>query len=276
MKIAMARANLSIKEEIIPDGKIHRFTVRGDKSNSQNGWYVFYEDDISAGCFGSWKTGEKHTWCEKQNHQLTTSQQQANKRRMCEAQKTRTEEELKRRKEAQKRANTIWENSSLAPEDHQYLIRKGVKNYGLRQYNEMLVIPMRDSAGIIHSLQFIDNNSNKRFLSGGKKKGSYFAIGESLNTFCICEGYATGASLFEATGLSIVVAFDAGNLMPVARSLRQKFPDAEITICADNDDKSETNTGVIKAREAALSINAFLAIPPCSGDFNDFLTGVSK
>src|SRR5690606_19668878 len=148
-----------------------------------------------------------------------------------------------------------------------YLVTKQVKSHGLRLYKETLVVPMRDSRGLLHSLQFIDGDGNKRFLSGGRKYGCYFAIGGAGEAFCIAEGYATGATVYESTGLSMAVAFDAGNLMPVAQAIRSKFPEAEITLCADNDKNTPGNPGLTKAKEAAVAVGALLAVPPCAGDF---------
>ncbi len=56
---AMGDAGLFVESEILADGHIHRFHVEGDKPGDKNGWYVLYEDAVSAGAFGSWKTGFK-------------------------------------------------------------------------------------------------------------------------------------------------------------------------------------------------------------------------
>ncbi|MCD8494042.1 MAG: toprim domain-containing protein [Alphaproteobacteria bacterium] len=109
------------------------------------------------------------------------------------------------------------------------------------------------------------------FLSGGRKKGCYFAIGTPSNSLCIAEGYATAASIYESTGLPCAVAFDAGNLEAVALALRTKFPEIEITLCADNDANTPGNPGLTKAREAAAACGALLAVPPVPGDFNDLI-----
>jgi putative DNA primase/helicase len=57
------------------------------------------------------------------------------------------------------------------------------------------------------------------------------------------------------------VAFNAGNLKPVALALRKKFPEAKIILCADNDRFTPGNPGVSKAREAALEVNGRLYVP---------------
>lgn len=269
----MRNAGLSTKAAIIPDGKMHRFYVEGDKQGSLNGWYVLYGDGLAAGAFGSWKADIKGVWCAKADHTLTHTERIQFKQRMEEAKKQREIQEATNRQEARNKALFIWKSSCPAPDTHPYLIAKHVSNHGLRLHNGALVIPMRDSLGQLHSLQFIDKNGNKRFLSGGRKKGCYFAIGNPTDTLCICEGYATAASIYKATGSPVAVAFDAGNLEPVALALRAKFPEIEITLCADNDADSPVNVGLNKARDAAMAVGALLAIPPITGDFNDLYTG---
>ena len=51
----------------------------------------------------------------------------------------------------------------------------------------------------------------------------------------ICEGVATGLSLYECTGYPVAVAFDAGNLEPVAKVMRARMPNLRIVIAADDD-----------------------------------------
>jgi putative DNA primase/helicase len=110
-------------------------------------------------------------------------------------------------------------------------------------------------------LQFIDGEGNKRFLSGGRKRGCYFGIGQPQGKICIAEGYATAASIHEATGYAVAVAFDAGNLRLVAEAIRQKFPGIEIILCADNDINTPGNPGLTHAREAAAAVGGFVTFP---------------
>lgn len=272
-RTAMVKAGLFMKAPIITDGRLHRFHVEGDKRGSENGWYALYCDDLPAGAYGCWKRGISETWCATPDKELSQEQREQNRHRMIESQKARKAEEDKRRKSAQQKAQIIWKSAPQAPDTHPYLVKKGVKNYGLGLYKGLLVVPMRDSIGNLHSLQFIDCDGNKRFLSGGLKKGCYFSIGSPTGSLCIAEGYATAATLYQAANLPIAVAFDAGNLMPVAQSLRTKFPHIKIIICADNDANTPCNPGLTKARKAAASVDAFLAVPPCNGDFNDLFIG---
>lgn len=154
-------------------------------------------------------------------------------------------------------------------EIHPYLVRKQVKAFGIRQYRNCLVIPLRDTLGVIHSLQFIDAEGNKRFLAGGAIAGNYHAIGKYQGTLCIAEGYATAATIYEATEHATAAAFNANNLKAVALSLRCKFPKAKIILCADNDRFTFGNPGVVKAREAAIAVGGYLTVP-CFDDLGPY------
>src|SRR5438094_10627247 len=99
----------------------------------------------------------------------------------------------------------------------------------------MLLIPLCDSTGQLHSLQTIDSAGEKRFMAGGAGKGHYFLIGEPQDVLRVCEGYATGATLHQATGYAVAIAFHAGNLEPVAAQLRGHFTRLRIVVCADDD-----------------------------------------
>ncbi len=173
------------------------------------------------------------------------------------------------------RAARIWESAQPAPADHPYLQRKQVGPNGLRCDSfGNLIVPLRDAEGMLHTIETITPMGEKRYLGGGAKAGHFSTIGAALaaaDSFLICEGWATGASLHEATGLPVVAAMDAGNLAPVANQLRRTYPDTAITIVADNDDKPgrDINPGVTAATRAAVSIDARLAVPPAPGDAND-------
>jgi len=259
-KDAMASSGIVTKDAVIADGTLHRFYIDGDRKGSKNGWYVLFGDGVPAGSFGSWKTGDKGTWCVKPDRDLTTAQRNEHKRRMIEAKVAREAEEQERRNVARDKARSIWEAASKAPNDHPYLIRKGVKAFDIKHSGNRLVIPMQDITGEIQSLQFIDKDGNKRFLSGGKKKACYHLIGLPVEPFCIAEGYATAASIYEATLYPAVTAFDAGNLKPVAKAIYERFNKPEIIICADNDSNTPGNPGVTKAKEAAALVNGRVAV----------------
>ena len=138
-----------------------------------------------------------------------------------------------------------------ASHDHPYLIKKQVQPHGIKQMKGSLLVPVRSGSGDLAGLQFIDRSGGKKFLSGTAVSGSYYAIGpHPSDVLLLAEGFATAATLFEATGHPCVVAFFAGNLKPVALALRGKYPKVNILICADADP-----VGRAAAIEAATAVN---------------------
>lgn len=265
---AMQEAGIPYHGEIVPDGTLHRIYVDGDRRGSRNGWYLLHIDGIPSGAFGSWKQGKgSHTWSLIGKHDLSTAERAEFRRRMEAARAARDAERSRDRSRAREKAISIWQISQRV-DLHPYLSAKGVGAYGIRQYKGSLVIPLRDTEGALHSLQFIDPAGRKRFLSGGAIQGHYHAIGALQGVLCVCEGYATGATVHESTGYAVAVAFNAGNLKAVALALRGKFPEAKIILCADNDTHTPGNPGLSKAKEAADAVGGYLAYPE-DGDFND-------
>lgn len=173
---------------------------------------------------------------------------------------------------ARERANMIWAEA-LPAQTHAYLIRKGIQAPGLRLHEGRLVVPLRDVDGVMHSLQFIDAEGNKKFLPGGKITGTFYSIGaEPSDTLLICEGMATAHSLNDATGKTVAAAMNCGNLAAVAKTLRHKYPGIKIILCADDDRETAGNPGSTKAREAAQAVDGFTAIPDFGNDRPEGLT----
>lgn len=263
---ALADAGLAMhKGSLVPDGCLHRYQVEGDKAGSKNGWYVLHQDEKPFGVFGSWKTGQSETWTPVSLQSMTEAERNALAVRLAEVKRVRDIEQAAVHMSARQRALDLWEKSKPAINDHAYLVRKTVPAYGIRLLREQLVIPLRDVEGTLHSLQFIGADGRKTFLSGGRKRGCYFAIGRPETALCICEGYATAASIFEATNHATACAFDAGNLEPVARALRGKFPHLRLILCADNDAETEGNPGLRYAEAAARAVGGLLAVPTFEG-----------
>lgn len=273
-RAAIHNAGLHPPEVIEPDGKLHRFASNGRRSDDA-GWYVFHDDGIPAGAFGDWRGGLSETWRADIGRTLSPQEEAAHRARVDAMRREREAEDARRKAEAREKAAAIWQAALPAADDHPYLIGKEVKAHGLRLHDGALVVPMRDGAEL-HSLQFIDAEGEKRFLAGGRVSGCYFSIGQPDGTLCIAEGYATGATIHEATGHAVAVAFNAGNLLPVARALRTKFPALRLIVCADDDAMTAGNPGLSKAGEAAQAVGGLLAVPDFgaqrpggASDFND-------
>lgn len=273
-RAAIHNAGLTPPEVIEPDGRLHRFAANGKRSDDA-GWYVLHDDGIPAGAFGDWRAGTSETWRADIGRRLSPQEEAAHRGRIEAMRREREAGEAKRMAETREKAAAIWQAASPAPDDHPYLVGKGVRAHGLRLHEAALVVPMRVGAEL-HSLQFIGAQGEKRFLAGGRVSGCYFSIGQPDGTLCIAEGYATGASIHEATGHAVAVAFNAGNLLPVARVLRTKFPELRLIVCADDDAMTAGNPGLSKAGEAAQAVGGLLAVPDFgpqrpggATDFND-------
>jgi len=176
-----------------------------------------------------------------------------------------------RQEDARKAANLayrIWRK--YVPEgESDYLKRKGVKAYGLRfdpyGHGTVAVPMLRD--GRIVGLQIIrgknrGNKLEKQYWPAGMDKvGAYHLIGGMPRGLAlVAEGYATAASLHEATGLPVAVAFDAGSVLPVSVSLHKQYR-CKILICADDDYLTPGNPGEEAARTAAAGVGGAW-IPP--------------
>lgn len=261
---------------IIADGKIHRCGT-SEKPRSKNGWYVFFEDPPESGAFGNWKTGGTGKWTSGNGDGLSAADRAIFKKRLEAAQKARQKEDARRQELAQDRARKILDRCTPAQADHPYLVKKQVKPYGdLRQMKSLVVLPVIDETGAVTSLQFISPDGTKRFLTGGKITGGFFPIKGADGPLHICEGYATGATIHEATGATVLCAFNAGNLEAVAQMARRKYPDREIIIVADNDRGTEGNPGLTKGKQAAEAIGAKIVFPifpeqSTGTDFNDLM-----
>ncbi len=214
---------------------------------------------------------------------LSPKEQDRIKKRHRETKILWKQEQVKIHAEAREEANRIW-NESKAVQGHEYLRNKGVKPFGVRDHNGTLIVPLKDAQDTLNSLQSISPNGTKRFLPGGKIKGCYHLIGTPDEILYITEGYSTGATVHDATGEAVVVAFNAGNLQNVAEILRRKYGDISIVIAADNDAFTDGNPGLTKAKEAATAVGGKIAVPVFNDvsskptDFNDLcqLEGAEK
>ena len=123
--------------------------------------------------------------------------------------------------------------------------------------------------------------TRKHFLKGGQKKGGFWLVkpiprNETAPVIGVAEGVATAISaweLFKHQGhlTTVAAAFDCGNLLPVCKSLRKRWPKAQIIVFADNDCPetdlnpnqhcSPNNAGVNHAIKACRAVGARLHAP---------------
>ena len=266
----VARTGLVLPASV-PPNQLIRFPGIGKSNSNTSGWAWLSEDGLG-GAYGDWASGLSETWHAQHDHVMTVSERAERTLRVAKLRRIRQAEEAHQHAAAAQRAQAVWSQAAPAPADHSYLMRKQVQPHDLRvdAENRLIVPVMID--GTIASLQTIDVNGGKLFLPGGKVHGGSFIISafSQANPLLLCEGFATGASLYEATGLPVVVAFSAGNLTPVAEQLRQQFPTAAIILCGDHD---LSGTGQREARKAADAVRGVVVLPEEPGqDFNDVRT----
>lgn len=273
---AMAQFDLA-PSGVVWDGEPHRFPGPGKKKSNDDGWYVAFPDQYGA-FFGDHSRNIHEHW-QRFNGRRPDDLDPAEWKRMKEEAKAAAEEREKERLEEQERVGREcrqrWTDAKPANPKHRYLVKKGVTTpEGLRQDGDLLLVPMKATEdNRFMSLQTIAPDGAKLFTPGGKAKGTRTTIGTSAfkldNKLYICEGWATGWSINHVTGSAVVVAFNAQNLGPVAAYHRERYPDAEIIVCADNDRWTSTyrkgeevpNPGVVFAREAARAARAELVVP---------------
>jgi len=273
-KLAIAAAGLTPPEVIHADGKIHRFSSNG-QARDDSGWYMLHLDGIAGGAFGCWRVGFTQNWCAKSESTLTQAEREAHRGRIAAMQAQRDAEQVQRQQQAREGVALILAGATPA-RSHEYLTAKGIQPHGVKCDGVRLLIPMRDTSGTVQSLQTIAPDGDKRFHPGGRVTGCYFGIGKPDDLVIVCEGLATGASIRESTGDAVAVAFNAGNLQPVAVALHAKYPALQIIIAADDDHLTAGNPGLTKARAAAQAVAGLVAVPDFGSnrpdkatDFND-------
>jgi putative DNA primase/helicase len=271
---AMLAAGMTPPHPIHIDGKLHRFRSgtkgqggHGDKT----GWYVFYPDGIAAGKFGCWRAGLESNWRAEIGRTLTPVEEMAHARRLAEAKAARDSELAKSRAAAANTVEQIWVGAAAASPDHPYLARKGVQPHGARVITDgRLIVPLYGSDGALSSLQYIDHNGGKLYQQGGATGGKFWQIGttDEPGTIYLAEGFATAATIHEATGRPCIVAYSASNLVPVCGAIREQFgPTQDLVIVADHD---ASGTGQKYADQASAKYGARVVMPPEPGDANDY------
>lgn len=235
-------------------GRIIRFESVGDKPGRQNGYAVLNLGQNPHGYFGNWRTGVTGKWYASNHRELSRHS------RPRPAQPLRPDKIILQEKAAQKAAY-LWRKCRPADPAHPYLTRKAIQPTCIGQLGENLAVPLIDIDGNIRNLQFITPDGTKRFLKGGRVAGLFWVRpGPSKASTCIGEGVATMAAIADATDRTVVAAFSASNLMPVATFIAERYPGIDITLCADNDQHLVQNVGLEAAKKAAAAVGAWLAV----------------
>jgi putative DNA primase/helicase len=265
---ALREAGLRLEGLPEMDGKLHRVPVEGGRRGRTDGAYIGYLNGHPAGFIQNHKTGVKRNWKAK-GHMLTEAERA---RLRAQASRKRAEREAELAEQYERRARECearWGELPEAAADHPYLQAKGVPSLGLRQNEQgALVMPLRDIGGKIWSLQWI-SPTHKGLEKDARVCGCFHLIDPKGDfgqggDILVVEGYATGASVHQATGRPVVVAVNATNLAAVGTALRQAYPERAIVFLADDDRHLPPklhNAGREKAEQAAREVGGHAVFP---------------
>lgn len=272
---AMRAAGLEPPDQIHFDGKIHRFRsgTKGSPGHGDKpGWYLVFGDGIPAGRFGCWRAGVEFTFRADVGRKFTEFEEMAHARRINESKVLREAAQERQHKIASDTVEKIWLSGVAAHPDHPYLKRKGIQTHGVRTTGDgRLMVPLYDQDGTLSTLQYIDDQGGKLYHAGGQTGGKFWMIGslDEPGTLYVAEGFATAATIFEATSRPCVIAYSASNLVPVTGSLREKYGAMQdIMIVADHD---QSGVGQRYAEQASAKYGARMVMPPILGDANDYV-----
>jgi putative DNA primase/helicase len=281
--LSAARNRGLLIDKIVTDGTLTRCDVLGGKKGKLDGSYLLHLDGIAAGGIQNFRDGQGwQTWKANIARPAPTDAERAAYREHAKATQAQRETDASaRHADAAKRGAELWEKSVTPTTENSYLRRKRCGAYGVRGLRSALVVPVKDAAGAWRGLQFIQEDGQKRFLTGTKKEGGFHWLrppAASTRRIVVAEGYATCATLAQALDASHAIAcgFDAQNLEPVAKAIHARYSTAQITVAADDDFKTEGNPGLTHATRAARAVGGLVAVPAFTElrgekqtDFND-------
>jgi putative DNA primase/helicase len=271
---AFLRAGLQLNGSEPEPGRMVRFPT-SERQGDKAGWCRVFPDGDGA-VFGDWRAGESFTWQRRdESAPPPTAEEQRAARTQAEAAQREAEQERQRQRlNAAETAKRIWGDSQRM-DAHPYLERKGIRSHGTRLDRDgRMVVPVLDDERRFQSLQFIDDKGDKRFLPGGAMKGGRLLLGRIADgsPLLLAEGFATAASVREATGFPAVVAFSGSNLKHVAVDLAGRYPHCPLIVAGDVD---EGGQGRRYAEAAASACRGSIAVYPAfadgrtAGDWND-------
>lgn len=262
----------------IMDGEGHRITVEGDKKGEKSGFYIIHTDGHPAGFMQNNRTKEELRWSSK-GYVQTDEEKALLRAQAAQKQAEKAAQQQKDHEASAKRVGKQLGQLSEPQRQTTYLEKKGLqvhKGVFTDKGGDKTYIPAYDVSGKQWTMQYINEDGTKRFAKNARKEGCFHVVGglEALKdapVLIIAEGYATAGSIAEATQYPTVAAFDSGNLEPVAKALKEAFPDKPIVIAGDDDvaqsckmkakDKATVNVGREKALETAKAVGGVAVFP---------------
>ena len=262
---------------LVTDGSVGRAYINLGGDRKLSGWYqLWLNQSVPFGRVGDYRNSlDQPTATWKPEHQ---KQFRLTKSHKEEIEKLRKEAEIKKAEKyskAAKKAQALWEAASPC-EKHPYLEKKQVLSYGLKvDKRGLLMVPIYDRDLAIVGLQYISDDGTKRFLTGSKKSGCFFVLGQEVlktsDRVYYAEGYATAASVHQDMSQPVFVAFDAYNLEKVAQNVFASLKTHKHIFIADNDESKTGEKEALKASQWIIKQKgvAEVLMPEEKGDYND-------
>src|SRR5690554_2340649 len=165
----LASAGLLL-DKPIEYGKLVRCKTEGDKGQKASGWYVLHEfsldngQQVVVGRYGNWKagTGEDGLKVEFDVSQISAEERQRAREVARQAREQARAEQVERKKAAIARVVRIWRDLPDTGSS-EYLIKKGVRAWGLRFTRGSVVVPVFNQYEGMVGLQFISADGDKKF-----------------------------------------------------------------------------------------------------------------
>lgn len=259
-------------KDIIPSDRFKRISSQSDKGAKKSiSYWLRIEHDFAYGYAHDFKTGISRSFKSYNQDQSLTRADITRIKTMLKARQAEQDAAIATRQaKIANRAVSVMAMSQRHG-DSPYATKKAINPISSKFHGSCLIIPIFDPKNWeLVSWQRIYPSGRKRFPFGGKKQGCCHIIGQIDPTkpMIICEGYATGCTLHEATGLPIIVAFDAGNLLPVAKAIRAMHKNTPIIIAADNDENNVGQKAALAVKKSVINSDVIIC-PEQGKDFND-------
>ncbi|EGH98750.1 DNA primase, putative [Pseudomonas amygdali pv. lachrymans str. M302278] len=269
----LTQAGLVVKGMPVMNGSRQRVATVDDKHGKKSGVYCGFLDRRPAGWFINYHRADSPK--DVTNWAATGGESDPITRLHIRAGAKQAQEDAARDRAVTYAKQTLaakrlYDRLPAADPAHPYLVRKGIPpTPDIRQTrNGALVVPFFNASGTFKTLQYIPPEGEKFLFKDAPKQEHFLVVGgplDPVNPILYAEGYATARSLNLATGLPVVMTIDAGNMVAVAKVLRQQYPYNRHVFMADFDHAKKVNKGLIMANEAAIAVGGHVLYPA----FND-------
>ena len=264
----------------------HRLPVEGRGPHDKAGAYIIYHNaDGTTGAFArNQASGEELRWSDRSGKENRIPQEVQRSADLNSAISRRVNEVARdyvahlRAEDALKAYKTLEDVRG----DEPYFSRKQMTyTHGIKRLDDgSLVVPLINGQRVgefadvprsekwfgMVSMQTIAPDGSKMLMKQAQKSGAYFPIGTEAarimpTHLILAEGVATAEAAYQImtkgsrSGRVLAVAgIDSGNLVHVADTLQQMYPEATKILAVDNDIATEQKIGKNPGRAAAASV----------------------